>query len=103
MRHWRLIWRRHTCWRRRMRICKTQVVSRQTCERMAMNARDPIPILRSIVSREQENGCPMADESLIEPALKRWRTYERRNRRNKTKSLEHRTLDLKKGLLALFP
>lgn len=45
----------------------------------------------------------MADDSLIEPALRRWNSYERRNSRNKNQSFEHRVLDLKKGLLALFP
>ncbi len=45
----------------------------------------------------------MADEGLIGPALRRWKSYERRNRRSKDQSLEHRALDLKKGFLALFP
>lgn len=45
----------------------------------------------------------MASESLIEPALRRWNSYERRNKSNKNKTIEHRVLDLKKGLLALFP
>lgn len=68
-----------------------------------MEIRDAIPLLRAIVVREQKNGCPMAGEYLIEPALRRWRSYERRNKRNKNKSLEHRVLDLKKGLMTLFP
>jgi len=45
----------------------------------------------------------MADESLIEPALRRWRSYERRNKRNKDKSLKHRAHDLEKCLIALYP
>jgi hypothetical protein len=65
--------------------------------------RDASPILESIIARERKDGCAMAVESLIEPALRRWRSYERRNNRNKNKSFEHRVLDLKKGLLALFP
>jgi hypothetical protein len=60
-------------------------------------------ILKSIIERERKNGCPMASEDLIEPALRRWASYERRNKRNKSQTLEHRALDLKKGLLALFP
>jgi hypothetical protein len=63
---------------------------------------EAIPILESIIERERKDGCPMADDSLIGPALRRWKSYERRNKRNKNKSLEHRVLDLKKGLLALF-
>jgi len=68
-----------------------------------VGSREAVPLLSSIIERERKHGCPMADEALIEPALRRWRTYERRNKRNKNKSLEHRVLDLKKGLLALFP
>ena len=68
-----------------------------------MDTRDLVAILKSIIERERKNGCPMASESLIEPALRRWNGYEGRNRRNKAKTLEHRLLDLKKGLLALFP
>ena len=45
----------------------------------------------------------MASECLIEPALRRWKSYERRNKRNKDKTPEHRVLDLTKGLIALFP
>lgn len=68
-----------------------------------MDLRDAIPILAAIVERERAGGCPMASASLIEPALRRWRSYERRNKRNKDKSFDHRVLDLTKGLLALFP
>ena len=68
-----------------------------------MDLHDAIPILAAIVEREREGGCPMASASLIEPALRRWRSYERRNERNKDKSFGHRVLDLTKGLLALFP
>src|SRR5579859_6438435 len=62
-----------------------------------------VPILKSIIERERENGCPMASEDLIEPALRRWTSYERRNKRNKNKTVEQQVLDLKKGLIALFP
>ena len=68
-----------------------------------MEIQDAIPLLESIIARERKDGCPMADSSLIEPALRRWKSYERRNKRNKNKSLEHRVLDLKMGFLALFP
>jgi hypothetical protein len=68
-----------------------------------MDPREAIPILESIISRERKDGCPMAHESLIEPAVRRWRSYERRNRRNKIKQLEHRAHDLEQGLRALFP
>jgi hypothetical protein len=65
--------------------------------------RDKVPILEAIIARERQDGCPMADEGLIGPALRRWKSYERRNKRNKNPSLGHRILDLKKGFLALFP
>ena len=68
-----------------------------------MDPSDAIPVLKSIIEREREGGCPMASESLIEPALRRWRSYERRNKRNRDKTLEHRVLDLTKGLITLFP
>lgn len=59
--------------------------------------------LLAVIDREHGNGCCMADPSLIEPAIRRWRGYDRRNKRNKNKTFEHRVLDLKKGLLTLFP
>ena len=68
-----------------------------------MDSHDRIPILKSIIEREREGGCPMASVGLIEPALRRWKSYERRNKRIKTKTHEHRVRDLTKGLLALFP
>jgi len=68
-----------------------------------VDRRELVPILKAIIERERENGCTMAFEGLIEPALRRLDSYERRNRRNKNKTHEHRVLDLKKGLLALFP
>jgi hypothetical protein len=68
-----------------------------------MDPREAIPILECIIARERKDGCPMAHESLIAPAVRRWKTYKRRNKRNKNKSLEHRAHDLEKGLLALFP
>ena len=61
--------------------------------------------LRAVIDREHADGCCMADASLIEPAIRRWRGYMRRNKRNKkrNRTFEHRVLDLKKGLLALCP
>jgi hypothetical protein len=44
----------------------------------------------------------MADESLIAPALRRWRSYDRRFKNHKDKSLKHRAHDLEKGLLEGF-
>jgi hypothetical protein len=64
---------------------------------------DTVPIFDSIIARERKDGCQMADECLIGPALRRWKGYGRRNKHNKNKSLEHRVFDLKKGLLALYP
>src|SRR5688500_4909035 len=66
-------------------------------------AMDVEQALKEIIAKERSDGCLMANERLIAPALRRWRSYERRNRRNKNKSLEHRALDLKKAFLALFP
>lgn len=68
-----------------------------------MDVSDAVPILKSIIERERKDGCPMASESLIEPSLRRWKSYERRNKRNNNKTFEHRVLDLKKGLITLFP
>ena len=68
-----------------------------------MNVNDAIPLLKAIIDRERKDGCPMATETLIEPALRRWRTYERRFKRHKDKSLSHRSRDLEKGLLELYP
>lgn len=59
--------------------------------------------LAGVIEAEKADGCCMADALLIKPAIRRWLGYERRNQRSKDKSLQHRTLDLKKGLLALFP
>jgi hypothetical protein len=64
---------------------------------------DAIPLLKTIILRERQDGCPMASECLIEPALRRWRSYERRFQRHKDKSLKHRAHDLEKGLLEIYP
>jgi hypothetical protein len=45
----------------------------------------------------------MASERLIEPALRRWRSYERRFKLHKDKSLKHRAHDLEKGLVEWYP
>ena len=68
-----------------------------------MNPKDAIPILEAIIARERADGCAMASESLIAPALRRWRSYERRFKHHKNKSLEHRAHDLEKGLLESYP
>jgi hypothetical protein len=68
-----------------------------------MNSEDAPARLKQIIDRERADGCPMADESLIEPALRRWRSYSRRFRRHRDQSLAHRAHDLEKGLIALFP
>jgi hypothetical protein len=58
-----------------------------------------IAAMKAIIADECGKGCPMADELFIEPALRRWRSYNRRLKRHKDKSLEHRSRDLAKGLL----
>jgi hypothetical protein len=68
-----------------------------------MNSEDAISLLKTIIAREREDGCPMAEESLIAPALRRWRSYERRFKHHKNKSLGHRAHDLEKGLLECYP
>src|SRR5216683_579521 len=68
-----------------------------------MKAEDAIPLLKAIIAREKKDGCTMAMEEFIEPALRRWRSYERRFKRNKDKSLMHRAHDLEKGLLEWYP
>jgi hypothetical protein len=68
-----------------------------------MKPEDAVPLLKSIIERERKDGCPMAHENLIQPAVRRWKSYERRNKRSKDKSLAHRAHDLEKGLLRLFP
>ena len=59
--------------------------------------------LAAVIQRDRDAGCCMADESLIEPAIRRWNSYERRHRCSKIESLETRAADLKKGFLLLFP
>lgn len=68
-----------------------------------MDRDDVISMLETIVIREQNDGCPMADTSLIEPALRRWKTYERRFKKHRDKSLEHRAHDLEKAFIELYP
>lgn len=55
--------------------------------------------MQALIAEERGRGCPMADEFFIELALRRWRSYDRRLKRHKDKSLEHRAHDLEKGLL----
>jgi hypothetical protein len=68
-----------------------------------MDPDNAIRLLNAIIAREREDGCPMACESLIEPALRRWRSYERRFKLHKDKSLQHRAHDLEKGILEWYP
>jgi hypothetical protein len=63
-----------------------------------------ISALKAIVADERSKGCPMAHESLIEPSLRRWKSFDRRmkqskDKRRKDKSLTHRSQDLEKGLI----
>lgn len=64
-----------------------------------MDTENVISEMKTIIAEERAKGCPMADELLIKPALRHWRSYERRLKRHKDKSLEHRSQDLEKGLL----
>jgi len=66
----------------------------ETAIRSAMN---------ELLRRERADGCCMADESLIAPALRKWRSYARRNTKNKHQTLQHRAHDIYKAMVALFP
>lgn len=68
-----------------------------------MNHENAIPLLKAIIAREEKDGCPMATKFLIEPALCRWKTYDRRFKRHKRKSLDHLAHDLEKGLIESIP
>jgi hypothetical protein len=68
-----------------------------------MNADDAIPLLKAIIAKEKKDKCPMAIEAFIEPALRRWKSYDRRFKRHKDKSLKHRADDLEKGLIEWYP
>src|SRR5262245_24949900 len=68
-----------------------------------MRLEDAIPLLQAIIDRERNDGCTMASESLIAPALRRWRSYDRRFKNHKGKSLRHRAHDLERGLLQVVP
>lgn len=59
--------------------------------------------LLAVIDRERREGCTMADAGLIAPALRRWRSYERRYPKHKDRSHDHRARDLVKGFMALFP
>jgi hypothetical protein len=60
---------------------------------------DAVELLRAIIARERQQGCTTASECLIEPALRRWRSYSRRFKNHRDKSQKHRSHDLEKGLL----
>lgn len=59
--------------------------------------------LMEIVFRERKAGCTMADESLIPIAIRRWNSFERRHKKSKKPTLEHRARDLLKSFLEQFP
>lgn len=63
-----------------------------------MDTEKVISALKSIITKERGDGCLMADELFIEPALRRWRSYDRRLKRHKDKSVTHRAQDSEKGL-----
>ena len=67
-----------------------------------MDTEKAISALETVIAEECAKGCPMADQLFIEPALRRWRSYDRRLKRHKDQSLEHRAHDLEKGLLDWF-
>ena len=67
-----------------------------------MNAESVIAGLNAVIAVERADGCPMADPMLIAPALRRWRSYDRRFKRHRAKSLAHRAGDLEKGLLRWY-
>jgi hypothetical protein len=67
-----------------------------------MDTEKIISALKAIIAEERGKGCPMADELFIDPALRRWRSYHRRLKRRKDKSVEHRAQDLEKGLLGWY-
>jgi hypothetical protein len=50
-----------------------------------MDAESAIPLLKAIIAREKKEGCTMAMEAFIEPALRRWQSYDRRFKRHKDK------------------
>jgi hypothetical protein len=68
-----------------------------------MEPAEAVELLKAIIGRERKAGCPEASERLIEPALRRWSSYERRFKRHKDRSLKHRAHDLEKGLLESYP
>jgi hypothetical protein len=47
---------------------------RQQTRALAMKIENAIALLKAIIACEKKNGCPMALETLIEPALRRWKT-----------------------------
>lgn len=64
-----------------------------------MDIEKTVAAMKAIIAEERRQGCPMAHEDLIAPAMRRWRTYDRRLKRCKDKSVTHRAQDLKKGLI----
>lgn len=67
--------------------------------KVLMDAAKTIPASKAIIEAERRDGCVMAHEFFIEPAMRRWRSYARRLKRHKDQSLEHRAHDLEKGLV----
>ena len=67
-----------------------------------MDTERAISAMQAIIAEERGKGCPMADDLFIEPALRRWRSYDRRLKGHKDKSVKHRAHDLENGLLEWY-
>ena len=59
--------------------------------------------LMEIITRERAAGCPMAGESLVPVAIRRWKTFDRRHKKTKSVTLNHRANDLLKIFLKQYP
>ena len=59
--------------------------------------------LNDIVARERSAGCTMADETLVPLAVRRWNSFDRRHKKSKNVTLEHRANDLLKFFLEQYP
>ena len=61
-----------------------------------------VSAMKALIAEERGNGCPMADDLFIDPALRRWNSFDRRSKRQRHQSLTHRTQDLEKGLIEWY-
>ena len=59
--------------------------------------------MHEVIAFERDAGCTMANEFLINVAVRRWNSFERRHKKSKTVTLSQRSKDLLKGFLAQFP